>query len=91
MNFTDISLGKGYQIVYIDKKWFLNETTNIGRSQMWNYTIIIMGNKVNPDLQLDNTFSPFKNVNFNIIQEGYLKHSETNSINTQIQILNKII
>lgn len=80
MNFTNISVGKGYYIVYVDDKWFLNNSLNLGETKTWNYTIIIVGNKINVDNELDNTFSPFKSVDFNIIQKGKINTSNITQI-----------
>lgn len=79
MNFTDISVGIGYYIVDIDNKWFLNTSLETGVMKEWNYTVIIVSNKINPDLELNDKLSNYRSVDFTIIQNGTLTQSSTYS------------
>lgn len=79
MNFTDISVGIGYYIIDIDNKWFLNTSLETGKMKEWNYTVIIVSNKVNPDLELNDKLSNYRSVDFTIIQNGTLTQSSTYS------------
>lgn len=78
-NFTGISVGIEYYIVEIDNEWFLNDPLEFGKQRNLNFTIIIVSNNVNPDIELNDKLSNYRNVDFTIIQNGTLQ-SNTSSI-----------
>lgn len=67
INLTNINIGVGYHIFYIDDKWFPT-SLSLGDTKVWNYTLLIVPNNVNPDYEINNKLSEYISVDFNVIQ-----------------------
>lgn len=52
INLTDVNVGFGYHVFYIDDKWF-PISLDFNTTKSWNYTVLIVKNKVNPDNELN--------------------------------------
>lgn len=64
-NYTNININDGFHVVYINDSFFPN---NNELNKKWEYMVIIVGNSTNPDEEINNIFSNFPKVEFNIIQ-----------------------
>jgi hypothetical protein len=81
INFTNIGTNRGFYPIYIDNKWFPINCTE--KDIKWNYTVLLIGNKLNADIIINDTFSQWKPVNFNIIQ-----NASSNCFNNNYNITN---
>lgn len=66
INFTNIGINKGYYSILIDYNWFPTNCTE--NDITWDYTVLLLGNGMNPNNELNNTLSEWVPVNFNLIQ-----------------------
>lgn len=64
-NYTNININDGFHVIYINDSFFPN---NNELNKKWEYMVIIVGNSTNPDEEINNIFSNFPKVEFNIIQ-----------------------
>lgn len=64
-NYSNININDGFHVVYINDSFFPN---NNELNKKWEYMVIIVGNSTNPDEEINNTFSNFPKVEFNIVQ-----------------------
>lgn len=79
INISNIGTNRGFYPVYIDNNWFPLNCSE--RDINWNYTLLLIGNKINPDNILNDTFSKWKPVKFNIIQNASSTCSNNNNYN----------
>lgn len=79
INFTNIGTNRGFFPVFIDNQWFPMNCTE--KDINWNYTLLLLGNKINPNNILNDTLSQWKPVKFNIIQNASLSCSNNNNYN----------
>lgn len=88
INFTNIGANRGFYPVYIDNNWFPINCTE--KDIKWNYTVLLIGNKLNADIIINDTVSQWKPVNFNIIQNASSNCFNNNYNNTNGNNTNKI-
>lgn len=85
--FSNIGIDKGFYPFFIDNSFFpINCTEN---EIKWDYSLLLVGNKINPNIVLNSTFSDWKPTNFILIQNSSQScynnnNSITNSSNNEI-------
>lgn len=68
VKFTNIAIDKGFYPFFIDKNFFpINCTEN---EIKWDYSLLLVGNKINPNIVLNSTFSDWIPTNFILIQNS---------------------
>lgn len=68
VKFTNIAIDRGFYPFFIDKNFFpINCTEN---ELKWDYSLLLLGNKINPNIVLNSSFSDWIPTNFILIQNA---------------------
>jgi hypothetical protein len=86
VNFTNIGINQGYYSLYVNNDFFpSNCTQNV---EIFNYTMLLLGNGTNPDDVIDDPLSKWERIDFNIIQNITCVSNNNTSNETNIQYEN---
>lgn len=82
VNFTNIGSNDGYYSLLINNSFL----PKCEKNKNWNYSLLLVGDNVNPDDEITDKLSKWKRVDFNIIQNISCSDNNNNTITNSSNI-----